>query len=161
MSIELDFIKRYGPPKYRIDHKLKFQDEELYVVQETPNTDLELMNERLKRDTFSRLTKLYPRQGPWALPVKYKIVNNHPAFRRKSGKEVGSITERVYQPTYSHIQRSKGALDPDEQCSPHQKRMSYSATYLGRRTSVQPVTRWSYSKIHYELFRSVQTKLQV
>ena len=134
MSIELDFIKRYGPPKYRIDHKLKFHDEELYVVQETPNTDLELMNERLKRDTFSRLTKLYPRQGPSALPVKYKIVNNHPAFRRKSGKEVGSITERVYQPTYSHIQRSKGALDPDEQCSPHQKRMSYSATYLGRRT---------------------------
>ena len=133
MSIELDFIKRYGPPKYRIDHKLKFQDEELYIVQETPNTDLELMKERLKGDTFSRLTKLYPRQGPWVLPIKYKIVNNYPAFRRKSGKEVGTITERVYQPTHSHIQRSKGALDPDEQCPPHQKRMSYSATYLRRR----------------------------
>ena len=133
MSIELDFIKRYGPPKYRIKHKLRFQDEELYVVQEKPSSDQELMNERLSRDTFARATKLYPRQGPWAEPIRCKIVNNYPAFRQKTGKEVRLITKRVYRPTYSHAQRSKGDFDPDVQCPPHQKRMSYSSTYWQRK----------------------------
>ena len=133
MSIELDFIKRYGPPKYRINHKLQFQDEELYVVQETPPSDQELLNERLSRHTFSRSTKLYPRQGPWAEPIRYKITNNYPAFRQKSGKEVRSITDRVHKPTHSHAQRYKGDFDPDVPCPPHEKRMSYSATYWQKR----------------------------
>ena len=133
MSVEMDFIERYGPPKYKIHHKLKFQGDELFVLRENSSTDLELMTDRLHRETFSRFTKLYPRRGPWSLPIKYKIANKNPAFRKKNNREIASITERLNRPTHSHIQRSKGALDPDEECPPHQKRLTYSDTFLKNR----------------------------
>ena len=81
MSIDRDFIKRYGPPKYKLNHRLMFHNDELYIVRPKPDLDLELLNDRLGRHTFSRTGKLYPREGMWAVPSRFKIVNRHPAYR--------------------------------------------------------------------------------